>query len=199
MPTISYIEFNLIASRRTPASVRRGSQGFSLVELLAVVVISGLLAVAGVAMFRRHIIASRGSEATAFMEGIRAAQHMYMSENHSYLNASLANGGSMWYPQQTPVKQRTAWANPAHPDFVQWQQLGLPLNKAVMFSYLLNAGGPGVTMPNLSAFRSPPVFPVPQLDWYVVQARGDTDGDGVFALYATTSFTGEIYVENDGD
>jgi hypothetical protein len=63
----------------------------------------------------------------------------------------------------------------------------------------VNAGGPGTTMPTLSEFNAPPVFAAPQLDWYVVQAKGDTDGNGTFALYATTSLTNEIYSENDGD
>lgn len=165
---------------------------------MAVVLISGLLAAAGVTLFRRHIIASRGSEATALIEGIRAAEHMYQAENHVYLNASIAKGGALWYPQ-APVNSRSAWLNSDHLDYPQWRQLGMPVNKTVMFGYLLNAGGPGVTMPTLAEFKSPPVFAIPQLDWYVIQAKGDTDGNGVFAMYATTSLTNEIYVENDGD
>lgn len=145
------------------------------------------------------MIASRSNEATSIIEGLRAAESMYMSENHSYLNVSLGGGGLLWYPQQNPVNQRAAWSNPNHVDWPQWQQLGLPLNKTVMFSYLVNAGGPGTAMPTLSTFKAPPVFPLPALDWYVIQARGDTDGNGVFALYATTSLSNEIYSENDGD
>jgi prepilin-type N-terminal cleavage/methylation domain-containing protein len=197
---MSYIEVKLRPLRRTPTRAHLASRGFSLVELLAVVVISGLLAVAGVAMFRRHMVASRGSEATALLEGIRSAEHMYMSENHSYLNVSLANNGSQWYPQANPTNQRAAWMNHAHLDWPQWSQLGLPLNKMVLFSYLVNAGVPGTTIPALSsAFKAPPVVPVPPLDWYLIQAKGDTDGNGVFALYATTSLSNEIYSENDGD
>jgi prepilin-type N-terminal cleavage/methylation domain-containing protein len=187
-------------SRRKSAARRYAARGFSLVELLAVVTISAVLALAGVAMFRRHIVASRGSEATALLEAIRSAEHMYMSENHGYLNVSLANNGGQWYPQQNPTNQRAAWTNQTHLDWPQWSQLGLPLNKTVMFSYLVNAGVPGTTMPALAAdFKAPPVFPVPPLDWYLIQAKGDTDGNGVFALYATTSLSNEIYSENDGD
>jgi prepilin-type N-terminal cleavage/methylation domain-containing protein len=196
---MSYLEVKLIDSRRALLRARSVRRGFSLVELMAVVVISGVLAVLGIAMFRRNIVASRSTEATAIIEGVRGAQHMYMSENHSYLNVSVANNGNQWYPQPNPVNQRSAWNNPNHVDYPQWKQLGLPLNKQVMFSYLVNAGGPGVAMPTLSAFKAPPVFPLPQLDWYVIQARGDTDGNGVFALYATTSLSNEIYSENDGD
>ena len=197
---MSYTEDKLLESRRLPNRTLIASRGFSLVELLAVVVISGVLAAAGLAMFRRHVVASRGSEATALLEGIRSAEHMYMSENRSYLNVSLANNGAQWYPQQTPTKQRAAWINESHLDWPQWKQLGLPLNKIVSFSYLVNAGVPGTAMPGLAAdFKAPPAFPVPPLDWYLIQAKGDTDGNGVFALYATSSFSNEIYSENEGD
>lgn len=190
----------MIAPRRPNARACHASRGFSLVELLAVVTISAVLAMAGVAMFRRHMIASRGSEVTAMLEGIRSAEHMYMSENHSYLNVSVANNGGAWYPQANPTNQRNAWINQSHVDWSQWKQLGLPLNKQVLFGYLVNAGVPGTKMPALTAaFKSPPVFPVSQLDWYLIQAKGDTDGDGVFALYATSSASNEIYTENDGD
>lgn len=187
-------------SRCTFATARDARRGFSLVELLAVVAISALLAVAGVAMFRRHIVASRGGEATAFLQGIRAAESMYMSENHTYLNASLANGGGQWYPQVTPSNKRSAWVNSSHLDWPQWQQLGLPLDKTVLFSYLVNAGTPNTVMtPLATGFTNPPVFPVPTVDWYVLQARGDTDGNGVFAMYYMTSLNGEIFSQNDGD
>jgi prepilin-type N-terminal cleavage/methylation domain-containing protein len=190
----------LIDSRRKKAATRAVSRGFSLVELLAVVTISGLLAVAGVAMFRRHIVASRGSEATSFLQGLRAAESMYMSENHGYLNASIANGGTAWYPQATPVNQRAAWANESHVDWPQWQQFGLPLNKTVLFSYLANAGVPNTANKQLASdFKNQPGTAVQPLDWYVLQARGDTDGNGVYALYYTTSMAGEIFSENDGD
>ena len=197
---MSYIEDNLSHSRRYPICARCVRRGFSLVELLAVVTISGLLAVAGVAMFRRHIVASRGSEATSFLQGLRAAESMYMSENHGYLNASVVNGGAQWYPQATPSNQRAAWVNPGHPDWAQWQQFGLPLNKTVLFSYLANAGVPNTTMTHVATdFKNPPPTAVQPLDWYVLQARGDTDGNGVYALYFTNSLNGEIYSENDGD
>ena len=179
---------------------RRASRGFSLVELLAVVTISTILAVAGVAMFRRHITASRGSEATSILEAMRAAQGMYMAENHGYLNASSTNGSAAWYPLLIPNTTRSAWRNPNHNDWGKWQLLPMPLNKTVMFGYLCNAGVPNTAMTKLALdFKSPPTLPVPQLDWYVLQAKGDTNGDGTFALYATTSLTNEIYIENEGE
>jgi len=182
---------------RHPSSLRR-QRGFSLVELLAVVTITAILATAGIAMFRRYITSSRGAEATSFLEGLRAAEHRYMSENHTYLNVSTAAGGNAWYPVANPSNQRARWVNTGHADWANWQQLGLPLDKTVMFSYLANAGSAGVAMSALQ-LKNAPVFALPQLEWYVLQAKGDTNGNGVFAMYATTSLANEIYSENDGD
>ncbi len=195
---VNELDYNrvILSHRRSP---RRSRRAFSLVELLAVVTISTILAVAGVAMFRRHIIASRGSEATSFLEAMRAAQAMYMAENHGYLDASTTNGGGVWYPQVNPSNQRATWHNENHNDWARWQLLPMPLNKTVLFSYLCNAGVPNTAMTKLTEFKSPPTFPVPQLDWYVLQAKGDTNGDNLYALYATTSLTNEIYSENEGE
>ena len=197
---MSYLSSKLFNSRPAFAHARNRQRGFSLVELLAVVTISAVLALAGVAMFRRHIVASRGGEATSFLQGLRAAESMYMAENRSYLNASVANGGLAWYPQTNPTNQRAAWENHSHPDWVRWQQMPLPLNKTVMFSYLANAGSAGTAMTTLTTdFKTPTTFPVPQQDWYVLQAKGDTNGNGTFALYSASSLNNEIYSENDGD
>ncbi|MET0791983.1 MAG: hypothetical protein ABW061_10725, partial [Polyangiaceae bacterium] len=169
-----------------------------LVELMAVVTITAILATAGITMFRRHIVASRGAEAVSFLQGMRAAEATYMSENHIYLNVSTSGNGAAWYPAADPKNQRSRWMNSQHDDWKNWQKLGLPLDKTVAFSYLANAGGPGVAIPTLQVTNGP-VFAVPQVDWYVLQAKGDTDGNGVYALYATTSLTGELYSENDSE
>jgi len=191
------LKVELFTLRRSHARARRG---FSLVELLAVVTITAILATAGIAMFRRHVIASRGGEVTGVLEGLSAAEKMYMAENRSYLDVSQAAGGKQWYPQVKPPNHRVNWVNDQHLDYDRWRQLPMPLNRQVMFSYLANAGTPNTAMtPLASDFKDPPTFPVPQLDWFVLQAKGDTDGNGVYALYATTNVTSEIYSENAGD
>lgn len=174
--------------------------GFSLVELLAVVTISAILALAGVAVFRRYMNGSRGSEAVAYLAAMRAGQAMYMSENRSYLNASTNNGGVSWYPRLSPDSVRTTWINRTHPDWARWQLLPMSLTRPVAFSYLCNAGGPNTAITKLTNdFQGGPTLPVPTVDWYMLQAKGDTNGDGKYALYAMSSLTNEVYSENDGD
>ena len=63
----------------------------------------------------------------------------------------------------------------------------------------INAGVPGTIIPPLQVTTAPPMSNVQPLDWYVIQARGDVNGNSVFARYASTSMTGEIYIENEGE
>jgi prepilin-type N-terminal cleavage/methylation domain-containing protein len=181
------------------APARYASRGFTLIELMAVVVITGILAVAGVSLFRAQVVASRGTEAASIIQAIRAAQEAYAAENHVYLNVSQANDGGSWYPNLTPNKTYFAWGQPGHPDYTRWQALAPAVNRAVLFGYLVNAGEPGSTITVLQ-LADKPTFPSPMaLGWYTIQARGDTDGNGVNATYAATSLNGELSIENQND
>jgi hypothetical protein len=37
------------------------------------------------------------------------------------------------------------------------------------------------------------------VNWYVVEAQGDTNGDGVFCTVVATSAGGDVMVENEGE
>jgi prepilin-type N-terminal cleavage/methylation domain-containing protein len=174
----------------------RPARGFSLVELLAVVVISGILAVVGVALFRRYVLASHGTEASSVIQAIRAAEEGYLAENHTYLNVST---GTAWYPR-APTVDRGAWRAPGHQDFAAWMRLAPAVNRSVMYGYLANAGTPGSHMPALQVSNAPDLSQQAQpLDWYLIQASGDVNGNGIFSRYVGTSISGEIYLENEGE
>ena len=183
---------------------RRGQAGFTLIELAAVVLITAVLAAVGMTVFRKFLFSSKGGEAQSVIQAIRSAEESYLGENHVYLNVSSTGGsdarnGRNWYPQVTPSRTRSAWGGWAsHPDIANWTALAPPINRTVQFSYLANAGlaGQAVTVPVLT---TKPTFPVPTQSWYMIQAEGDTDGDGVFANYASTSMTGAIYSEREGE
>lgn len=166
---------------------------------MAVVTITAILAVLGLAGFSRYMAASRGSEAVAVIQVLRSASESYIAENHIYLNVSSASGGTLWYPRATPDKQRAAWSSSSHLDYARWRALGPAVNQSVMFSYLLNAGVPGTIIPALQVSNGPALTAAQPLDWYVIQAKGDVNGNSVFARYASTSMTGEIYTENEGE
>jgi len=80
----------------------RRQRGFTLVELMAVVMITGILALVGISVFRRYVTSSKSAEATSIMQAIRAGEEAYLAENHVYLNVSTTGGGTSWYPNATP-------------------------------------------------------------------------------------------------
>jgi prepilin-type N-terminal cleavage/methylation domain-containing protein len=179
------------------------ARGFTLVELLAVVIITGVLALVGVMIFRRYITSSKSTEALAVLQAIRAAEESYAAENHGYLNVSTTGGsnpesGTNWYPNVTPNTTRMQWQVLGHPDIANWQLLAPVVTRGVQFGYLVNAGIAGKAMTVLQTANKP-AFALPTQDWYVIQAKGDTDGNGLSTLYASTSATAEMYSENEGE
>ena len=157
-------------------------------------VITAVLSLMAVAGFQRHMRSARGAEAVAVIQAIRSAQESYMAENKIYLNVSAPNN---WYPQVVPSKQRNAWINSRHTDFPLWQRLAPAVKETVMFSYLVNAGPSGTVIPKLAVAHGADLSTPQPLDWYAIQALGNVDGVGGPSLYATTSMTGEIYIEGD--
>jgi prepilin-type N-terminal cleavage/methylation domain-containing protein len=180
-------------------TARRSSRGFTLIELMAVVVITSILALAGVSLFRQQLVASKGTEAVSVIQAIRAGEEAYAAENHVYFDVSTASGGALWYPNTTPSTTRYAWVQPSHLDYPRWRELAPSVNRPVIFGYLVNAGEAGTNVPPLQ-LKTQPAFPAPMvLGWYVIQARGDANGDRIFATYAASSMNGELSIENEGE
>jgi prepilin-type N-terminal cleavage/methylation domain-containing protein len=172
------------------------SRGFTLVELLVVVVIVGVLGAIGVQLFRKYIFSSKTVEAVSVMQAIRGAQERYRAETQQYLNVSTT---LTWYPNQTPNKMASHWKQPLHPHYADWQRLGVSYTHPVQFGYIVNAGlaGTNHTVPQTA---SNPGWTNPATEaWYVIQAKANADGDTTFAYFVASSYNSEIYSENEGE
>ncbi|HEY6561632.1 MAG TPA: prepilin-type N-terminal cleavage/methylation domain-containing protein [Polyangiaceae bacterium] len=175
---------------------RRKQAGFTLVELMAVVTIVGVLAVIGVALVRKHILTSRAVEASTMVQSIRAAQERWFAETRTYFDVSTTMVS--YYPMATPGENKYAWDQPGGNDFANWRMLNPSVSGPVQFGYTTRAGAPGATPPALN-ITNPPVWGPAQEPWYVIQATGDTNGDGVFAMFAASSFSLDFYAEKSGE
>jgi hypothetical protein len=97
-------------------------------------------------------------------------------------------------------KQFSFFAAPgdSRPDAAAWLQLRPTVAGPVRFGYLVNAGAPDVAIPTPAA--GPVVnWPAPPDNWYLIQARGDTDGDGTLSYYLASNLNGEVFTQNHGE
>ncbi len=182
---------------------RGGAGGFTLVEVMVVVVIAGVLALIGMNAMDKHLAASRSGEAKAMVQSIRAAQERYRAMTGLYLDVSTEGGFYPRDPTGTPGTTKTAFFYPvggsAPPDNGRWLELGPTVTGGVQYGYVVRAGLPGQTMPALRFAVDGVVWPVPNEPWYVIEAIGDTDGDGRVSHFVATSLNGELYSENEGE
>lgn len=71
---------------------RSTSRGFTLVELLIVVIVIGILAAVAIPMYQIVPERSRGTEATSGLGMVRKAMRSYYAEHGTYENAAFADG-----------------------------------------------------------------------------------------------------------
>jgi len=69
-----------------PAAARRRVAGFTLIELMIVVVIVGILAAVALPSFRQQVIRGNRAAAQAVMMDIANRQEQYFLANRSYMN-----------------------------------------------------------------------------------------------------------------
>ncbi|XXX71614.1 type II secretion system protein [Sorangium sp. So ce134] len=188
-------------SRRRQRNAAR--RAFTLVELLVVVGMVGILAALALVGYRRYMNAAGIAEPKAVIQGIRGAQESYKAEMLVYLNVSSALDA--WYPSATLDDHKHAWGG-SHADADNWRLLNVTTDGAVRFGYATVAGvGTSFTATAHAGFtwHGLPESPLtdtnfaPNGPWYIVQAAGDRDVDGTYALLLTTSTMSGIYWEND--
>jgi type IV pilus assembly protein PilA len=184
---------------RRPMQPRK--RGFTLVELMVVVALVGILATIGVVLFRNHVFNTRSVEAMAMMQSIRAAEENWRAENGAYLDVSSSMND--WYPDDPPSRTLRTFYDPAstHPDAGKWRLLNPTVSGPIQFVYTVKAGAP-LTEILAPVTDQKPTFPTAATQtepWYIIQAKGDTNADGVESFYVVTSLNAEVLKEREGE
>jgi type IV pilus assembly protein PilA len=192
------------------------TRGFTLVEMMIVVVIVGVLATLAVVGYRQIVQSSHVSEATSMVQNIRVAQEAFHSETQQYAPVSSCiptklTGG--WYPADPVYGVMTGWGAAfslssgcnsvaAYP----WTVLPVHVDGPVLFGYASMAGLAGVNptsigVPNnITVNGASLTFPTaPPTEWYVITAVADLDGNSNdFTQIWADSWTNQVFVSNEG-
>jgi len=187
-----------IGSRGRRLVLRRlHSAGFTLVELMTVVAITGILAAVGVTLIRGHLNVAKANRALSGIAAIRAAEESFRAENGRYLDCSGTT--KKWYPMVEPGKSKYEWHQTGHIDGARWALLPVTDTSPTQYGFLLNAGTPNTAYPtSFETAQDPALTPSPD-PWYIIQVKGDLDGDKIPMLGLATSFNGEVYLEHEGE
>ena len=185
---------------------QRSQRGFTLVELSAVVVITTVLAMIAMFGFARHRGAARMTEATQLTTQIRDAQEAYKAETGVY--ADVSSGLTSYYPAASPGAFTTAWGDDCKvcSSLGAWRKLSVHPDAPVMYGYATIAGigavptGGGSSSGGSSSGGSGAAgVPGPTDPFYVVQAKGDVNGDGVACTVMAASNNPALTVTNEGE
>lgn len=133
---------------------------------------------------------------------IKAAEEAYRDDTLTYLGATGAPFQN-WHPNTTAGQDsmKANWLggipNPATQALTE---LGVMSSGPVYFRYTVVAGDSGA-VPSVNPLLSEPLaMPTTSDDpFYIVVARADLDGDGVFQHVIGQSFNSSIVVDREGD
>lgn len=151
------------------------SLGFTIIELMIVVVILGILSAVAIVAYSSYRDRARRSEGTTILADIRIKQEAYRSTFHQYANPRGTVG---WMPDTTPGKNSRKWDTGS--DLSAWNQLGVRPDGFVYYSYYCIAGVPGAGAGDMGIFSG--ITGIDQIAsndfWYAARAVEDLDGDG---------------------
>lgn len=181
--------WKLLGKRLMHSRPRRwGERGFTLTELMIVVVIMGILAAIAIISFRKYVQYSKTSEVYTVLGDIRAKQEGYRAEFSQYcaIDGQNLSGGAPHPGWPDPKGSKQPWGSPPP---TNWQQLGFSVHSAVYAGYRVAAGMPGQPCGGCPADAR-----IWGDHWWAAWGLLDLDGDSDYGTYEALHLTTDIAV-----
>jgi prepilin-type N-terminal cleavage/methylation domain-containing protein len=171
---------------------REPPRGFTLIEVMVVVVIIGVLAMIAVPALTSTSNRSKATtEVTAFFTALATAQAQYKLDKGTYLTtAACPAAPSVPAQAVTCGELGNAWCTTAGTCL----RVSTPSSTAFCSYQVVTGTTTGTNNPNGFVFQSP------NAAWYYILATCDMNEDGVtFSRYFTSSVDSSIQTQNEGE
>jgi type IV pilus assembly protein PilA len=154
----------------------------TLIELMIVVAIIGVIATVAIAVYRRHVSATKITEGKEMVNAIREAQERYKSERGTY--ADVSTDLNSLYPAAPTTTAVTGWGDVCSVcnKNYDWRDLNVHPTQPLRFGYATvadtSAVTPGAKGISLTVNGTAVKFPAPTGPWYVAVGYGAPKDQG---------------------
>jgi type IV pilus assembly protein PilA len=176
---------------------RAGQRGFTLLEVMTVVVIVSILAALAVYGVSKYVFAAKTSEAIHMIGLIKTAQESYKDETFAYLDVSETLNDLYPTPKDELKNRKKRMWNYGGTEYEKWKPLGVQADSPLLFGYACVAGSAGIAPAQPAVAYDYADEATATRPWYVVQAMADQDGDGTTSVFVSNSFENKVYSERD--